>query len=125
MRLEQADYFSDLTLWNNRPDYLNAVKWTLESGCERVGIDIEKNQIEYPYQALLLRANPSIRFQHTGVHNGSERYARPEPQAPPCLVFCPDCAGVREKLDEYRAFGEPLVSGRFLLFRGASSVHTH
>src|SRR5450755_1614986 len=103
--------------WNNTPSYLEAVDRTARSGCRLVGLDIGQNQLEYPFQALLLDRNPDVRFVHVGVENGSARYARPV--APrPCAVLCPDCAGIEKKIARYNSVGPPITIGHFLLFLG-------
>ena len=112
------NYFNDMGQWNNRDSYLAAVETTAASGCSTVGIDITHNQLEYPFQALLLEKNPRVRFAHVGVENASKRYARDGPA--PCAVFCPDCAGVAGKPEQYSSLGPPLTIGRFLLFVGGS-----
>jgi len=71
-----------------------------------VGIDIARNQLEYPFQALLRERNPAVRFWHVGVDH----------PARPCAVFCPDCAGVPGKTDSYGYVGPPIEIGHFLLF---------
>jgi hypothetical protein len=101
-------YFNDMTWWNNRQDYLAAVRLTLDSGCTDIGIDITRNELEYPYQALLRRSKPSIRFRHTGMGDA--------PQPPPCAVLCLDCAQRADRIALYRTVGEPLQFGHFLLF---------
>jgi len=110
-------YFNDLTPWRNRESYLGAVERTLASGCRTVGIDVSVNPIEYPYQALLREADPTIRFVHTGVRGPAARYARRDAAAP-CAVLCLDCAGDRAKIAEYQGLSAPIEIGRFLLFPG-------
>jgi hypothetical protein len=108
-------YFNDMGQWDNRASYLGAVDLAARSACDTVGLDISENQIEYPFQTLLLRARPSVRFVHTGVGNASARYYPPHPPRP-CAVLCLDCIGNRAKLALYAPIGEPVVIGRFLLF---------
>ena len=110
-------YFNDMGQWNNRASYLRAVELTARSGCDTVGLDISENQIEYPFQALLRRARPRVRFMHAGVENASARYYPPRP-ARPCAVLCLDCAGNGKKRELYRPVGEPVAIDRFLLFLG-------
>ena len=109
-----AAYFNDLTMWNNRESYLKAVDLVASSKCSLVGIDLTWNHLEYPFQALLLQRNPSVRFVHTGVTNSSAKYAK-SGSANPCAVLCIDCVGVEEKAREYMAMGEVHQIGRFLL----------
>jgi hypothetical protein len=80
-----------------------------------VGIDISRNQLEYPFQALLLERNPNVRFVHTGVENASARYY-PAKQPRVCAVFCPDCAGLADKVAQYSGVGAPITLEHFLLF---------
>ncbi len=108
------NYFNDMSQWNNRPSYVEAVERVAQSGCGLVGIDISRNQLEYPFQALLRERNPGVRFVHPGVDNPSERYYPRDPPQP-CAVLCPDCGGVESKLRAYRNFGPPITIGRFLL----------
>jgi len=111
----ERNYFNDMAQWHNRDAYLAAADRVAATGCDLVGSDINRNQLEYPFQALLRARNSKVRFVHVGVRNASARYAsQPEPQ--PCAVFCPDCAGIPEKAAEYRGIGPPLVIGQFLLF---------
>ena len=100
------NYFRDMGQWDNRASYLSAVDLTARSGCTTVGIDIARNQLEYPFQALLRERNPAVRFWHAGVDH----------PARPCAVFCPDCAGVAGKADSYADIGPPIEIGHFLLF---------
>ena len=79
-------YFNDMTQFHNRDFYFEARDRVLASGCETVGIDINRNQLEYPLQALLLERNRNIRFVHVDVTNASRRYFRPsDPQ--PCITI--------------------------------------
>lgn len=109
------NYFNDMSQWHNREAYFTAVERTAASRCELVGIDISRNQVEYPFQALLREKNPRIRFVHVGVANASLRYA-PHQMPQPCAVFCPDCADLAEKTAAYGALGAPIAIDRFLLF---------
>jgi hypothetical protein len=70
----QDNYFRDMVQWNNKAQYLEAVERA--AGCDTVTIDIRRNQIEYPIQALLRERNPRVRFQHDG---------------PACAAVCIDC----------------------------------
>jgi hypothetical protein len=114
----QLNYFRDMSEWNNRDSYLEAVEITARTGCTTVGIDISQYQLEYPFQALLRERNPSIRFIHMGVENASAFYY---PAAPVqvCVVLCLDCAGNNTKLTEYSHVGRVVQIGRFLLFISA------
>jgi hypothetical protein len=111
----QANYFNDMSQWNNRESYLKTVELTDKSGCLRVGIDNSRNQVEYPFQALLRERNPGVRFFHTGVTNSSAGYTEPESNDI-CAVLCMDCAGDDEKLAQYQKFPRRLEAGRFVLF---------
>jgi hypothetical protein len=111
------NYFSDMVQWGKGISYREAVDRTARSGCRLVGLDISQNQLEYPFQALLLERNPDVRFVHMGVENRSARYAPPE-RPHPCAVLCPDCAGIQKKIALYNAVGPPIVIGHFLLFLG-------
>jgi hypothetical protein len=102
----EDNYFSDMSQWNNRGSYLQAVEMTVRSGCSRVGIDISENQLEYPFQALVREHDPQVQFVHTGVGNA----------VAPCAVLCLDCAGNHKKISLYTPVSEPITIGRFLLF---------
>lgn len=111
----QDAYFADMTQWDNRASYLAAVEVTARSGCRTVGIDISRNQLEYPFQALLRLRDPQVQFEHVGVENASARYY-PAKAEQPCVVFCPDCAGWADKVARYGSTGETIAIGHFLLF---------
>ena len=98
------DYFRDMGQWNNRASYVEAVDRVARSGCERVGIDISENQLEYPFQALLRERRPRVWFAHT------------EADGHPCAVLCLDCIGNQQKIARYSTVGEKIEIGRFLLF---------
>ena len=109
------NYFADMVQWNNRSSYVPAIDLVAQSGCGTVGIDISQNQLEYPFQALLLQHNRQVRFVHTGVDNASVRYA-PATAPPVCAVFCPDCAHVQKKEALYRNMGPPAVFDHILVY---------
>jgi hypothetical protein len=109
------NYFADMSQWNNRDSHLESVEAVAKSGCTLVGLDTSQNQLEYPFQALLLERNPHVTFFHTGVANASLKYVKPS-APPPCAVLCLDCAGNAEKDALYRSLGPPQQIGRFLLF---------
>jgi hypothetical protein len=111
----EANYFSDMGQWNNRASYLEAVDRTARSGCTVIGLDISENQLEYPFQALLLERSPRVRFVHTGVTNASARYAATGAPSP-CAVLCPDCIANQQKIALYGDIAPPIEIGRFLLF---------
>jgi hypothetical protein len=106
-----SNYFADMGQWGNRGSYLGAVEAAARSRCELVGIDISENQLEYPFQALLRKRRPEVRFVHTGVGNA--------PGA--CAVLCLDCAASEKKMEMYAAYGEPKTIGRFLFYSGRAS----
>jgi hypothetical protein len=109
----ESNYFADMTQWNNRETYLQAVDAVAGLKCSTVGIDINLLQLEYPFEALLLERDRNSRFVHTGVTGPSAKYAKP---ADPCAVVCLDCAGDPARLETYRTWGPPRQIGRFLLF---------
>ena len=111
----EAGYFSDIAYMENRDSYLQAVDLTARSGCRTVGIDIGENQMEYPFQALLLKRDPGIRFVHTGVTNASARHY-PANREQPCAVLCLDCLGTAGKIALYSSLGPTIPLGRFLLY---------
>lgn len=108
-------YFADMTAWNNRESFLESVELVAKSSCKNVGIDINRFQLEYPFQALLRQRIPFVRFVHTGVENDSARFEK-QPVPQPCAVLCMDCAGDQAKIERYSSIGEPIVVDKFLLF---------
>ena len=110
-----AGYFSDIAYMQNQNSYLRAVDLTARLGCRMVGIDISENQMEYPFQALLRKRDPAIRFVHTGVTNASARYY-PAHRETPCAVLCLDCLHTPGKIELYRTLSPPIPIGQFLLF---------
>lgn len=107
------NYFADMTQWNDRESYLEAVDAIAKLKCPLLGIDINDLQLEYPIQALLRERDPAIRFVHTGVSGPSAKYVRP---AHPCAILCLDCAGDAARISLYHDFGPPRRFGKFLLF---------
>jgi hypothetical protein len=110
-----AAYFLDLPIPGAEESYRAAVDAVARSGCHAVGIDIGENQLEYPFQALLLQRGSTVRFAHAGVTNSTLRFARPGDRVP-CAVFCLQCAEVPAKTDDYSRIGPPLRLGRSVLF---------
>ena len=111
----ESRYFADIRSMENEGSYVTAADVVARSGCRDVGIDISKNQLEYPFQALALERNPNIRFQHAGVENTSNRY-RKQGTPQPCAVLCLDCQGDALKEQTYQEVGAAKTIGRFLLF---------
>ena len=110
-----AQYFADMSQWNNQASYRRTIDLLADAGCGTVGIDITNLQLEYPLQALLRETEPGARFIHTGVRNASTRYRQPI-EASPCAVVCLDCAGDMERLGLYRDFPEVVPIGKFVVF---------
>lgn len=110
-----AQYFADMSQWNNQASYWKAVDILARSNCGTVGIDITNLQLEYPLQALLRERKPASRFLHTGVQNVSARYPQPI-AAPPCAVACLDCAGDAKRLRLYSDFPASTAAGKFVIF---------
>jgi hypothetical protein len=102
------NYFADIRQHRNETSYRDAVDRVAQSGCDRVGIDITRNQLEYPFQALLRERNPRVRFVHA-----------PAP-TPVCAVLCLDCAGDLSKIAAYSGIGPPAALGQFLLFQSGA-----
>ena len=107
------NYFADMTQWNNRATYFQAIDAIAKLHCPMLGIDINNLQLEYPVLALLRERNPGIQFVHTGVSGPSAKYARP---VKPCAILCLDCAGDTARIHLYSDFGAPRQIGKFLLF---------
>jgi hypothetical protein len=107
------NYFSDLGQWHNRASYQAVVEAANRANCNTIGIDINEFELEYPFQALVREAKPSVEFVHTGVKNASLKYARP---SQPCAVLCMNCAGKPARLGLYQDFGAVVQAGDFVLF---------
>jgi hypothetical protein len=109
------NYFRDMVQWDYRATYLPVIDLTVRSGCNDVGIDINRDTLEYPFQAIVRERNPAVRFQHTAVRNASAHDA-PANQPRPCVVFCPDCGWLPSEAELYRGFAPPLEFAHFQLF---------
>lgn len=115
LRVARDDqYFADMTYWDNRASYYASVAAIKRSGCGTIGIDINNFQLEYPLQALVRENRPDARFAHTGVENGSRRYA-PSVAEPPCAIVCLDCLGDDARLKLYRDFRTEVTAGKFVV----------
>ncbi len=117
-----TQYFADMSQWDNRGSYLKTVELLKPMHCGTVGIDIANLQLEYPLQALLREADPSVQFVHTGVQNASSRYPPPV-AAKPCAVVCLDCLGDAKRMALYRNFENTAETGKFVIFYGRASDH--
>jgi hypothetical protein len=116
LRRPRADqYFADMSQWGNAATYRATVRELIAQPCGAIGLDITNLQLEYPLQALLRAARPAAQFVHTGVTNGSARYAPPV-AASPCAVVCLDCAGDEARLGTYEGFARRIDVDRFVLF---------
>ncbi len=109
------NYFRDMVQWDYRASYLPTIDLAVRSGCDDVGIDINRDQLEYPFQAIVRERNPAVRFQHTGVRNVSARYTPPNPPHP-CVIFCPDCGWLPSEAELYRDYAPPLEFAHFQIF---------
>lgn len=96
-------YFNDMTQWNNRDSYLRAVELAAGTDCARIGVDITRNQVEYPFLALLRQRKQDAVIFHAGADKA-------------CAVLCLDCAGLPDKIAAYSGIGRPISIGQFLLF---------
>jgi len=110
-----AQYFADMSQWNNQASYWKAVDLLAHSSCDAVGIDIKDLQLEYPLQALLRERKPATGFIHTGVENVSARYPQPI-DARPCAVACLACAGDPKRLRLYGDFRTSVHIDQFVIF---------
>lgn len=110
-----AQYFADMSQWDNKASYWKSVDLLANSNCDTVGIDITDLQLEYPLQALLRERKPETRFIHTGVQNVSARYPQPIDRRP-CAVACLDCAGDLKRLALYGDFRTNVIVDRFVIF---------
>lgn len=108
-------YFNDMSQWNNRESYVQSAQQVIQSRCNTIGLDITRNQLEYPFIALVRAQNPAAHFQHTGVTNASARYAPPNP-LPHCAILCLDCAADPDRLATYSQLSPPIPIGNFRLF---------
>ncbi len=68
--------------------------------CRSIGLDATMLRFEYPMMALLLKQDPSRRFQYMAVNNPTVQYQNSQAE-PPCAVICLGCAGSSEKLQVY------------------------
>jgi hypothetical protein len=117
----EAQYFADMSQWNNQTSYTTTADLLAKSTCGVIGIDITNLQLEYPLQALLRERKPGALFFHTGVQNLSIRYAQPI-DAAPCAVVCLDCAGDTKRLALYGDFPNSVPVDKFVIFLRTAPV---
>jgi 4-amino-4-deoxy-L-arabinose transferase-like glycosyltransferase len=110
-----AQYFADMSQWNNEASYRKTVDVLANSSCDTVGIDITNLTLEYPLQVLLRERKPQTRYLHTGVQNASSRYRQPI-DAAPCAVVCLDCASDSKRLRLYDDFHISERIDNFVIF---------
>jgi 4-amino-4-deoxy-L-arabinose transferase-like glycosyltransferase len=111
-----AQYFADMSQWNNEASYRKTVDVLANSNCDTVGIDITNLTLEYPLQVLLRERRPQTRYLHTGVQNASSRYRQPI-DAAPCAVVCLDCASDSKQLRLYDDFPISVRIDNFMIFQ--------
>ena len=109
-----AQYFADMTQWNNQASYWKTIEILSASGCSTIGIDSSDFQLEYPLQALLRERKPELRFLHTGVQNASSRYRQPT-DAAPCAVVCLECKEDAKRRELYRGFAHAVEIDGFVI----------
>ncbi len=114
-RPREAQYFADLTQWDNEPSYRKTADLLARTSCRTIGIDISNLQLEYPLIALLRARSPSSVFLHTGVENPSARY-RQTVGADPCAVVCLDCVGDGRRTSLYGGFQRSVSVDKFVVF---------
>ena len=108
-------YFADLTPWNNKESYVQSAEFVAKIGCDIIGLDTNKYEIEYPLIALVRERKPWVQFVHTEVVNPSRKYPQPI-TAPPCAIVCLECAGDASRLENYSRFERSNTFGRFVVF---------
>lgn len=87
----EQQYFSDMTVWHVKDKYFAAIDELRRLPCRDIGMDIEKFQLEYPLQAILLKQDPAYRFVHVGTTNASKMYEGRTSNVRPCVIVCLAC----------------------------------
>jgi hypothetical protein len=96
-------------------EYIAAAAAINQTNCKRIAIDsylpdpvirrTSPSFFVYPMLALIHADGRERRIWYSGVRNATIRYRAKMTQEKACAVICLDCAGVREKLQEYSAEG--------------------
>jgi hypothetical protein len=84
-------YYNDMKTWNVREQFNTVMNGLRSSECRNIGMDINRFQLEYPVQALILMEHPETRFVHVGTTNPSRKYEYRMESIKPCLVVCLAC----------------------------------
>jgi hypothetical protein len=84
-------YYQDMRPWNVRKQYDELLAQLRQSDCRTIAFDITWFQLEYPIQALLLKAHPDTRFLHVNTQNPSKKYTRRWQDLQPCALVCLAC----------------------------------
>ncbi len=84
-------YYQDMRQWPVRKQYDELVRELTASPCRDIAMDINQFQLEYPVQALLLKAHPETRFVHVNTANPSKKYEARMAGVKPCAVVCLAC----------------------------------
>jgi hypothetical protein len=120
---KDALYFADDFQGWQEQAHVSAAEEIARSGCREVGIDSMLQTWVYPMMALIRQRLPDARFQYTGVHNSSIRYASALQRPTPCAIVCLGCMKVREKRMEYGGLGNVSPHGDITVFtRGEGHV---
>ena len=77
----EENYFRDMSQFGGGAEYFRAANLVARAGCKRVGIDIRRNELEYPMMALLRARVPGVQFVHVPQATGPA----------PCAVVCLGC----------------------------------
>lgn len=92
LRVSRTDqYFADMTTWGMRDKYDATLATLKASPCRTIALDINRFQLIYPLQALLLQAHPDTRFLYVNVTNPSSKYEGRTAHLKPCALVCLAC----------------------------------
>lgn len=120
---KDALYFADDFQGWQQQAHVSAAQEIARSGCHEVGIDSMLQTWVYPMIALIRERLPDARFQYTGVHNPSMRYASALRRSKPCAIVCLGCMKIREKRTEYEWLSTVSQHGDITVFtRGDGPV---
>jgi hypothetical protein len=80
-----------MTTWGMRDKYDATLATLKASPCRTIALDINRFQLIYPLQALLLQAHPNTRFLYVNVTNPSSKYEGRTAHLKPCALVCLAC----------------------------------
>ena len=95
--------------------YTAAAEFAAAQSCDQIGVDLTAHRYYYPLHFLLTKGGQR-QIREVAVANASASLAGPDqPPSTPCVVICPGCTLLPEKVARYTASGRHRVFGNVIV----------